>query len=78
MCLVWIKQGGSATGGRLEVLGFFESVITAPPKPSKQTQILVDTMTKHSTQDQAHWEQMLENFDLLFSRVNDIAVNQQR
>ncbi|WVZ98670.1 hypothetical protein U9M48_044077 [Paspalum notatum var. saurae] len=35
-------------------------------------------MATNSTEDKAHWEQLMENFDLLFSRVNDIGINQQQ
>ncbi|WVZ78969.1 hypothetical protein U9M48_026604 [Paspalum notatum var. saurae] len=54
------------------------SIITAPPKPSKQTQILLEAMATNGTEDKAHWEQLMENFDLLFSQVNDIGINQQQ
>ncbi|KAJ1265605.1 hypothetical protein BS78_08G089100 [Paspalum vaginatum] len=49
----------------------------APLKPSKQTQILLDSMAENTAQDNVHWEQLMENFDLLFSRVNDIGISQQ-
>ena len=50
---------------------------TAPPKPSKQTQILLDHMSKSTDDEKSRWDQMLESVDLLFHRMNDIGVIQQ-
>jgi len=53
--------------------GFCPSVITAPLKPSKQTQILLDTMAKSADDEKQFMDQVMEHFDLLFTRVNDIG-----
>jgi hypothetical protein len=51
----------------------FHLDITAPPKasdpprPSAQTKILLDTMSKRSDEDNSKWDQVMGNFDLLFS-----------
>lgn len=58
--------------------GFSTLVITAPPKPLKQTQILLDTMSKSADDEKNRWDQVMEQFDLLFSRVNDIGEVQQQ
>ena len=58
--------------------GFLESVVTAPPKPSAQTKILLDNMSKSVEEEKTRWDQVMENFDLLFSRINDIGVVQQQ
>jgi len=50
----------------------------APPKPSKQTQILLDNMSKSAEEEKTRWDQVMENFDLLFSQVNEIGVVQQQ
>jgi hypothetical protein len=49
---------------------------TAPPKPSAQTTFILDAMSK-SADEKNRWDQVLENFDLLFARVNDIGSIQQ-
>jgi hypothetical protein len=51
----------------------FHLAITAPPKTSDpprsstQTKILLDTMSKRSDEDNSKWDQVMGNFDLLFS-----------
>ena len=52
-------------------------VITAPPKPSKQTQFVLDAMSKNSDEEKGRWDQVMEHFDLLFQQMNDIEVIQQ-
>jgi len=56
----------------------FKSFITAPLKPSKQTQILLDNMSKNTEEEKTRWDQVMEHFDLLFTRVNDIGEVQQQ
>ena len=58
-------------------LSYHTVVITAPVKPSKQTQILLDNMSK-STDEKQSMDQVMEHFDLLFTRVNDIGETQQQ
>lgn len=53
-------------------------VTTAPPKPSKQTQIYLDTISRSNEEEQSKWDQVMKNFDLLFSQVNDIGLVQQQ
>ena len=50
----------------------------APLKPSKQTQILLDTMAKSADDEKQFMDQVMEHFDLLFTRVNDIGELQQQ
>jgi hypothetical protein len=50
----------------------------APPKPSKQTQFVLDAMSKTSDEEKGHWEQVMESFDLLFAQVNDMSLIQQQ
>jgi hypothetical protein len=54
------------------------SIITAPPKPSKQTQILLDNMSRSADEEKSRWDQVMENFDLLFSQMNELGVVQQQ
>ena len=49
---------------------------TASIKPSKQTQILLDHMSKQSDDDKSKWDQMMESVDLLFDRISDINNSQ--
>jgi hypothetical protein len=49
-----------------------QSVATAAVKPSKQTQILLEQMSKKSDDDKSKWDQMMESVDHLFDRMNDI------
>jgi hypothetical protein len=55
----------------------FWFVITAPPKPSKQTQFMFDAMSKTSEEERGHWDQVMENFNLIFQQMNDISLIQQ-
>lgn len=50
----------------------------APPKPSKQTQILLDIMLHSADEEKTRWDQVMEHFDLLFSQINDLGVVQQQ
>ena len=47
------------------------------PKPSKQTQILLDQMSKSADDDQSKWDQVMDHFDLLFNRMTDMGIVQQ-
>ena len=49
----------------------------APTKPSKQTQFVLDAMSKNSDDDNSRWEQVMEHFDLIFQQMNDIGLIQQ-
>lgn len=53
--------------------GFGPFLTTAPPKPSKQTQILLDTMSKNTDEEKKFMDEVMDQFDLLFARVNDIG-----
>jgi hypothetical protein len=58
----------------------FRVFTTAPPKapqPSKQTQFVLDAMSKNSDAEKTRWDQVMENFDLLFQNMNDIGLIQQ-
>jgi hypothetical protein len=39
----------------------------APIKPSKQTQILLDEVSRSNEDDKTRWDLVMENFDLLFA-----------
>ena len=43
-----------------------------------QTQFVLDRMDARFQQDDEHWTQVSENFDLLFARVESLGVNQAR
>lgn len=58
--------------------GFCPFVNTAAVKPSKQTQILLDTMSKSADEEKTFMTQVMDQFDLLFSKVNDIGEMQQQ
>jgi len=60
-----------------QVSAFRRSDITAPPKPSAQTKILLDQMSRSQEDDKTKWDQVMDNFDLLFTRMNDIGIIQQ-
>lgn len=49
----------------------------APPKPSKQTQILLDEMNHSQDNEKSRWDQVMDQFVLLFTRMNDIGEIQQ-
>lgn len=51
---------------------------TAPIKPSKQTQILLDSMSKRSDDEDSRWDQVMTNFDLLFNQVTEINTVQRQ
>lgn len=50
---------------------------TIPPKLFVQTKILLEHMSKSIDGEKFQWNQVMENFELLFSKVNDIGVIQQ-
>lgn len=50
---------------------------TASLKPSAQTKFILDAMSKKTDDEKGRWDQVMDNFDLLFSRVNDIGLIQQ-
>jgi hypothetical protein len=56
---------------------FSRSDITAPPKPLAQTKVLLDQMSRSQEDDKNKWDQVMDNFDLLFTRMNDIGIIQQ-
>ena len=51
-------------------------VNTAPPKPSVQTQFVLSAMEQSALHTQERWDQVANNFDLLFARVDDILGTQ--
>lgn len=77
---------GNTQGGAVQtsclfyfvIPGSHTSFIIAPPKPSKHTQILLDTMSKSADDEKQFMDQVMEQFDLLFTRVNDIGKVQQQ
>jgi hypothetical protein len=67
----------------LLVLGYFfwcyiNPGTTTPIKPSKQTQIWLDNMSKRSDEDNSKRDQVISNFDLLFTQVNEINTVQKQ
>jgi hypothetical protein len=38
----------------------------------------MDNMSKSAYEEKNRWDQVMENFDLLFSQVNEIGVVQQQ
>jgi hypothetical protein len=52
--------------------------ITAPPKPSVQSQFLLDAMAAAEQCEDARWETLMESVDLLFAKVGVIDHNQKQ
>ncbi|KAF8697376.1 hypothetical protein HU200_035969 [Digitaria exilis] len=52
--------------------------ITAPPKPSVQTQFVLHKMDERMEKDDERWDHVMENMDLLFAQVGEIGSNQQK
>lgn len=46
--------------------------ITAPPKPSVQTQFILEEMESSGQKEDERWDRMMKSIDLLFARVGDI------
>ena len=64
----------------LSVLFHSQFCITAPskqPKPSPRTQILREQMSSSADDEKTRWGQVMENFDLLYARLNDMCITQQ-
>lgn len=59
------------------LLNTFKSIITAPPKPSAQTKFILEAMSSKTDEEKGRWEQVMENFDLLFAQMNDLGIIQQ-
>jgi len=59
-------------------LSYHTVVVTALVKPSKQAQILLDDMSRSTDEEKQFMDQVMEQFDLLFTRVNDIGETQQQ
>jgi hypothetical protein len=55
----------------------FTSFTMAPPKPSTQTQFILEAMSKTNDDEKNRWDHVMDQFDMLFSRVNDISLIQQ-
>ena len=51
---------------------------TAPPKPSVQTTFILNAMAEEAEKEGTKLEQILESIYLLFTRVSDIGLAQQR
>lgn len=62
---------------RLVVVGL-RAGITAPPKPSVQTQFVLTRMDDRASVEDAHWHEVMENLDLLYAKVGSVEQNQQR
>lgn len=51
---------------------------TTPPKPSPQTLFILDKMDAREKKEDERWGEVMENFDLMFSKVAEIDKNQQK
>ena len=49
-----------------------------PPKPSIQTQFVLSKMDERGAQEDARYEHLMENLDLLFAQVRNISFHQQQ
>jgi hypothetical protein len=47
------------------------------PKPLVQTKSILDAMSTKTDEEKDRYEHIMEHFDLLFARVNDIGVIKQ-
>lgn len=61
----------------LQQFFFNRLVTTAPPKPLAQTQFILDAMSTKTDDEKSRWEQVMQNFDLVFQQMNDISIQQQ-
>jgi len=52
--------------------------ITAPPKPSVQTTLLLEAMASSEQREDAKWDHLNESIDLLFAKVGAIDRTQQQ
>jgi len=62
------------------VIVFSIIVTTAPskqPKPSAQTQLLLEHMADKELVEEQRWGDLLEHLDLLSKRLNDVGITQQ-
>ena len=50
----------------------------APPKPSVQTQFILEAMASSDERDSSRFDQVLESLDLLFVKVGQLDTTQQR
>ena len=50
----------------------------APPKPFVQMQFMLNAMGEAAHRDDKRWDEVSENFDLLFSKVELLNTNQTR
>jgi hypothetical protein len=56
----------------------FNEATMAPPKPSVQTQIILEVMAGTSQQSDARWDRIADSLDLLFDKIDQINVTQQQ
>jgi hypothetical protein len=73
---VWFTDEAHDRGGFHPTLLFPQFFIMAPPKPSKQIQILLDEISYNNDDEKTHWDSVMDNFDMLFARLNDIGIIQ--
>lgn len=59
-------------------IGYCPVVITAPSKPLKQTQILLDAMSRSADEEKAFKNEVMEYLHPLFSRISDIGEVQRQ
>ena len=50
----------------------------APPKPSVQTKFILDAMEEEAEKELTKLDQILDSVDMLFARVTDIGLTQQK
>lgn len=54
------------------------AITTTPPKPSVQTKFILSKMQEQAERDDERWDQVAKSLDLLFAKVGEIDVNQQK
>lgn len=52
--------------------------ITAPPKPSAQTQLLLDEMARRASDRDERWDEVQESLDLIFAKMTTFDNNQKQ
>lgn len=63
---------------RLVDRSIWGAVTTAPPKPSVQTQFVLSRMDSLEKRVEERWDQVMASLDLLFAKVEEVEVNQQK
>lgn len=70
------RTSGEVASNRFVDRSIWGAVTTAPPKPSAQTQFVLSRMDNLEKRMDERWDQVMANLDLLFTKVEEVEVNQ--